>query len=179
MKTCSKCGETKPLADFHKKRTSKDGHNSQCKACNTAASVAWQQANPEKAAKRKLDWYRRNKQDVDQRVNAWMSANPERASEIKRRWRKAHPDLCTKHAMDRKAKQISATPSWLSELEKLWMREIYDLAKHRQARFGGKWHVDHIIPLRGKTVCGLHVPWNLQVIPANDNLRKSNKLVAA
>lgn len=65
-----------------------------------------------------------------------------------------------------------ATPSWANQF---FIAEAYHIAKVRNQFLGGNWHVDHIIPLRGKNVCGLHVENNLQVIRSEVNLRKGNK----
>jgi 5-methylcytosine-specific restriction endonuclease McrA len=67
-----------------------------------------------------------------------------------------------------------ATPSWLSEWDQFHISEIYHLAVLRSAALGIDLHVDHIIPLRGKTACGLHVPANLQLLEARQNIRKRN-----
>ncbi len=67
-----------------------------------------------------------------------------------------------------------AQPPWV-ETESL--RVFYVRAKELERDTGIPHHVDHIVPLRGKSVCGLHVPWNLQVLPAEDNLRKGNRIL--
>ena len=69
-----------------------------------------------------------------------------------------------------------AKPKWLTEEHEFFIEEIYSLRDLRTELTGVVHHVDHIIPLKGKDVCGLHVPWNLQVITAKDNLSKSNSL---
>lgn len=73
----------------------------------------------------------------------------------------------------RRAQTRLAQPSWVNVKE---VADFYQKAIELSSSRGIKYHVDHIIPLRGKNVCGLHVPWNLQVIPAKENLSKSNKL---
>ena len=68
-----------------------------------------------------------------------------------------------------------ATPNWMDEFDELFIKEIYHLASLRSEILGIKHHVDHIIPLKGKNVCGLHVPLNLRILTAEDNIRKNNK----
>ena len=62
-----------------------------------------------------------------------------------------------------------ACPSWVDRIE---IRTIYEHAAVLTSETGVKHHVDHIVPLRGKDVCGLHVPWNLRPIPWKVNLQK-------
>lgn len=74
----------------------------------------------------------------------------------------------------RRARRRNAMPQWA---DRQAISQIYKDAKKRIKETGEQWHVDHIVPLAGKNVCGLHVHWNLQVIPARENMSKSNKFL--
>lgn len=75
----------------------------------------------------------------------------------------------------RRANKYLRTPTWLTFEQKLEIECFYYKAMRYEEETGIKYHVDHIVPLQGENVCGLHVPWNLQVIPAKENLSKGNK----
>lgn len=64
---------------------------------------------------------------------------------------------------------------WLTELDLFAIQEMYCLSRTRSKATGVEHHVDHVVPLQGKDVSGLHVPWNLRVITADENLRKNRK----
>ena len=136
----------------------------------------------------KRNWYLRNKEEI----LANRDKSPE-AKALKAQYDKARRELkgdqlrqydkersslpnrqAEKRNWSRKRKMTvkQATPNWLSELNDLFIKEIYSLAVLRSKALGVEYHVDHIIPLHGKNVCGLHVPSNLQLLPASENLRK-------
>ncbi len=73
--------------------------------------------------------------------------------------------------------KLQATPKWLTNEHKHQIQEIYEESARLTKETGIKHAVDHIIPLQGKIVCGLHVPWNLQILTFSENSKKSNKLL--
>lgn len=110
------------------------------------------------------------------RSMVWRMANPKHANtkKVKQAWKVSNPGKVNAHGAKRRAALLQRTPVWLTE-DDLWlMEQAYDLANLRTKMFGFAWHVDHIVPLQGKTVSGLHVPINLQVIPGSNNIRKAN-----
>lgn len=74
----------------------------------------------------------------------------------------------------RNATKANATPIWLSAEQKQDIEDVYFQSAMLTATTGVKHEVDHIVPLMGVNVCGLHVAWNLRAIPAHENRRKSN-----
>jgi len=72
----------------------------------------------------------------------------------------------------RRTQRLNARPKWVKDS---WFEPIYDLCAKVSKETGVKHHVDHIVPLQGKRVSGLDVPWNLQVLTAKENCSKSNK----
>jgi 5-methylcytosine-specific restriction endonuclease McrA len=70
-----------------------------------------------------------------------------------------------------------ATPPWITKEQKQAIRRLYLAAMQLTKTTGERYVVDHIVPIHGEAVCGLHVPWNLRVITQEENLKKSNKLL--
>jgi 5-methylcytosine-specific restriction endonuclease McrA len=83
-------------------------------------------------------------------------------------WQRNNPDKVAAKNAARRARRINATPSWLTEEDHHEILKFYTEAQRLNH------HVDHIVPLKGKNVSGLHVPWNLQVLPPHENRSKSN-----
>lgn len=102
---------------------------------------------------------------------AWVLANQERIKRKNAEYYQRNKARQYAHVATRRAHQIKATPPW-ADLEAI--RAVYAEAARRRAT-GEDVHVDHVIPLRNKKVCGLHVANNLRIIPAKENLQKLNK----
>lgn len=116
-----------------------------------------------------------NKEAVRQSKAKWLDANRERANLTAKLWRQANPIKCLLYVRNRQAAQLQRTPKWLTDEDFKAIEAFYWEAKSKEIETGIKHQVDHIIPLRGKLVSGLHVPENLRVITAAENQRKINK----
>lgn len=147
-----------------------------------AATSRWRSEHPERAKKIAREWVAknkervremgrlwrgRNKEHVRELARQWHAANPERAKELKRRWTQNNRGKRVAYTAARRSRKYSATPSWVSKKD---IAALYVEA----ARLG--LTVDHIIPLKNPTVCGLHVPWNLQLLTGSDNSSKGNRM---
>ncbi len=137
---------------------------------------AWGRVNPEKVKAAKAKYASANKEVVKARITAWREVNKEKMIEARRAWREANNHKERAYVRKRQASKLQRTPSWLSPDDYWLMEEAYELAVKRTKLFGFQWDVDHIYPLQGRTVSGLHVPLNLQVIPGVLNSSKGARV---
>lgn len=135
----------------------------ECLSCRAEHLVKWRAKNPTKVKQHNATQYEKHTDKIKDGVRQWAAKNPlkvftySRASHTKRSMR---------------------LPKWLTVDDRWMIEQAYELAALRTKLFGFTWHVDHILPLQGKLVSGLHTPYNLQVIPGAENVRKSNKFEA-
>ena len=126
------------------------------------------------------DWYKDkyagNPEKYKQKAAQYRADNPEKFrqsclnSNQKRKPKKAAAEMA------RQAAKLNATPSWLTKDDWGKIEAVYIAARQTSLLAGFNCHVDHIVPLRGKDVCGLHVPWNLRVVSQSYNSKKQNNL---
>lgn len=204
MKTCNKCGETKSPEAFSRDTSKKDGLENRCKPCVSAASRAWYAANADRRRETALAWREENAERVKElnraryktkteQINAqarqwakdnpeknrkatrtWRAANVEKVKAQQRAWRQSNSEVIATHSAKRRAREASQAIR-LTQTQQDAIKNIYAFAKYLSKKFNKPYHVDHTVPLKGENVSGLHVPWNLQVLPAATNLSKSNK----
>lgn len=168
MKYCWKCKETKDKTLFGSNKAKKDGLSTECRECKRNADLEYASRNREKYKQRASEWYYSNKDYV-------LKMSKERSKQ----WRNNNKDKNCSKSNKYRASKLNATPKWVDEEHKWLIDEVYHLAQIRSKATGICWHVDHIVPLKGKEVCGLHVIDNLQVLPASVNISKGNRLVCS
>ena len=142
----------------------KHGHVSKrftsCGACVGCLTV-YRKSDPERELKRVTAYNKKHPKKARIRSLKWRATNKGRGS-------------ANASAAKRRAAILKRTPAWLSNDDKREIELIYKIAARVSKETGIKYHVDHKVPLQGETVCGLHVPDNLQLLKAFDNLSKGN-----
>lgn len=116
-----------------------------------------------------------NRAQLKENAQLNYEANKERYLDYRSNWKKEFSDRVNTINAKRRAAKLNRTPKWLGKQASSLITTFYNEAKRLSKETGVKFHVDHIVPLQGAFVSGLHVPWNLQVIPAIDNMRKNNR----
>lgn len=158
MKTCSKCNVEKDLSCFKKDQRYHLGVTGACKECYKAYN---------RANKSSQKWVERNRERSNEIKVKYARKNHEIVKLSKRKWYDANPKQRMANVRSYQARKLNALPHWLTKDQLKEMRSFY-------VNCPAGYEVDHIIPLRGKNVCGLHVPSNLQYLTISENRRKSN-----
>lgn len=115
-----------------------------------------------------------NSSQRKQYMSEYADSNRSRIRQIASTYQKNNKGKVNARTASRHAAKMCRTPNWLTKEEKTRIQCYYQVAMMRSKETGYSWHVDHIVPLQGECVSGLHVPWNLRVIQATDNIRKKN-----
>lgn len=200
---CAKCAQTLSITDFGIAKNRRDGISCWCKACNRQSVQRYRNTaeGAKKHRQRETKRYADNPDPIKNRARAYyQSVDKEIRNQKSRAYTKSR-EICPVFAMwrrlqisewgkknrakslaktnRRRAAMLHATPPWLTAIHLAQIQEMYDVSAMLERQTGRKYNVDHIVPLQGRTVRGLHVPWNLQVMHERENFSKGNKLVEA
>lgn len=156
MAICRSCEHDLPASSFYSDKSKKLGHGTICKTCDNVRRQAWTEANREREQEKLRKWYENNSDLMKQRAKDWYEANPSQHRS---------------HTLARLCPDRRPTPAW-ADFEA--MDAFYLKAKALTEATGIIHEVDHIAPIQGANVCGLHTHYNLQILTKRANRAKSN-----
>lgn len=180
-KICASCKETKTLDLFHKAENRASGVTDYCKECSKKSYAEnpepkkqrtreWAANNKEKKKQMDREYYLNNAEKFIARANNWRNNNLEKARESARASQSRHQKQKNARTSAYRATKRNATPAWVGPEE---IKSITEFFKNCPPGY----HVDHVYPIQGENVCGLHVLANLQYIPEEENETKANSVV--
>ena len=153
-KLCSMCCIEKPLQEFAKLTKIKSGIAGHCKDCDR---------------KRARAYYLKNKEKAQARTEAYRKENLDKHRIYSKRHYETNKHQYRQREMAYQLAKRQQAPDWLTKAHQVEMEGVYQFCQ-----IFSDFQVDHIVPIRGKQISGLHVPWNLRAITRSENAQKSN-----
>jgi hypothetical protein len=185
-KVCTKCKVDKDVVDFNKLATSKDLLQYHCKACKkqyqqscptrNAVAKKYRDANKDTCSKRSMLSVSKKREGYSIKQRVWVDKNKDHVLETRRNWysRNSAKPIEAQRRRSKRMNNIKATPSFQAEIDGLYL--YCNIFNAFAKNFSDRLEVDHIIPLNGKVVSGLHTPSNLQILTSSENRSKGNKI---
>lgn len=153
-----------------------DGLQSQCRDCCNKNRKPYKKTK-EQSARHWATWYSKNGKVLCEKIKEKYWKNPEKLRAKSRLYGRLYPEKINANRAKRHAAKLQRIPKWLTESDWIEIRWVYTLAKQISKETGISYQVDHIIPLQGKNISGLHCPQNLQILTQKDNVGKSNRFI--
>lgn len=173
MKKCADCKLYKEVTDFPKSRNRKDGYHPYCKICHETRNKKYLANN----RIRRLEYERTYELKNREKRKAQKAATEKSAKtrQYRSNWRKNNVGKSRSYCMKYWTTKIQRTPKWLTKTQLKEIEQFYLDAAYLTNYTKTPFEVDHIVPLQGKNVSGLHVPWNLQILTQSENCSKGNR----
>jgi hypothetical protein len=187
FKQCSRCADLLPIGAYHACKKEKSGYKSACKECIKHSNASrylrdkdkilaktrqWQSENKDFVAKIAKEWRVNNLKKCAEAASIWRKKHPEKSKSVMASYAKKNKSIINAIGARRRALKALASPQWSNRSD---IRAFYETAAGLSMLTGDWYHVDHIVPINSKYVCGLHVAANLRVITATENSKKGNR----